>query len=557
MAQSASVIGICPDHSKPDHSQPDHSQPDHSQPDHSRPDHSKPGDVLTMENIVMRFGAVEVLRSVSLSVRRGEILGLLGANGSGKSTLIKVLAGFNSPEPGARIRMWGEVMTPPLSAHRIRRAGVAFVHQHLGLIPSLTVAENMIVADDDRRRPLFVNWRAEHRRLTALFAEFGLTIDPRATVEALSPVERAFVAIVRALDDLRRSTAGQGGEGVLVLDEPTPFLSAEDVAKLFDLLRGIRARGASVIIVTHDIDEVLEITDRVAIMRDGRLAAVKTTAQTGRQAILDTIVGHTVKTYARKPRAAPKGVQIQISGAAGGQLLGLDLDLAAGEIVGLTGLIGSGFADVPYLLFGASPGAGRLCVGDQATDLARMTPAAARAFGLALLPGDRIHQGGIGSLSVADNATMLALPRLRGALGLNIQALLQEADGLIQTHDVRPPRARADLGTLSGGNQQKVILGKWLAEAPALFLLDEPTQGVDFGARQQILAALDAASAQGTTILCASTDYEQLAQICDRVVVFARGKPAATLTGARLTKDAIARACFGEDIPEPLTEAAQ
>lgn len=513
-------------------------------------------DILRMRDIRMSFGPVTVLKGVSLSLRRGEILGLLGANGSGKSTLIKVLAGFNSPQPGSVVRLWGEDLPLPLDPNRIRRMGVAFVHQHLALIPSLSVIDNMLVSDETRR-PFGINWRAERRRIAGLMAEFGLGIDPMAEIASLSPVERAFVAIVRALAELRRSAAGWAGEGILVLDEPTPFLSLADVDKLFGLLRRIRATGTSVIIVTHDIDEVLEITDRVAVMRDGRLAAMMQTAQTTRQDILDTIVGRAISPFARKPRSLADDPAVQIQGLAGGRCEDFSASLRRGEIIGLTGLIGSGFADVPYLLFGAGQGRGRVSLNGAALDLAGLSPARAHAAGIGLLPGDRMGQGGIGSLSVTENATFLALPRMRRHGALSPALMRQATAALIAEHDVRPPDPAADLGNLSGGNQQKVLLGKWLAENPRLLCLDEPTQGVDYGARQQIFAALDDAAARGMTVLVASTDHEQLAQLCDRVMVFRRGRPELTLQGAAVTKDAIARASLGAGTsppPPPRTE---
>ncbi|MEQ5870688.1 sugar ABC transporter ATP-binding protein [Sagittula sp. NFXS13] len=518
-------------------------------------------DVLRMADVRMKFGPVEVLKGVSIHLKRAEILGLLGQNGSGKSTLIKVLAGFNSPEPGSKVTLWGDTLPLPLDPARIRGMGVSFVHQHLALIPSLSVADNMLVADDARPRPFGIRWRQERAAMRELFAEFGLTIDPSDTVEQLSPVERAYVAILRALAELRRSKAGRSGEGILVLDEPTPFLSAEDVDKLFTLLRQIKKTGASVIIVTHDIDEVLAITDRVAIMRDGRVGAVMTTAETSRQKVLDTIVGRAIAPYERAPRTASEDVVARIEGLSGGRLAGFDATLHRGEVVGVTGLIGSGFAEVPYLLFGAMAGQGRLSLGDQTpVEIKRHSPDRAIRAGLGLIPGDRMHQSCIGGLTVEENATFLGLGRMRGRLGLRRTALTESTADLIRTYDVRPARTEVNLSTLSGGNQQKVIMGKWLAEAPKLLLLDEPTQGVDYGARQQIFAALDQAVGQGTSILCASTDYEQLAQMCDRVFVFHRGQAVACLSGAALTREGIARACFhdpGVANTNPLKEAAQ
>ncbi|MBU2957639.1 sugar ABC transporter ATP-binding protein [Paracoccus sp. 1_MG-2023] len=520
----------------------------------------QPG-VLRMADIRMTFGTVEVLKGVSVNLRRAEILGLLGQNGSGKSTLIKVLAGFNSPDPGSKVTLWGETLPLPLDPRRIRAMGVAFVHQHLALIPSLSVADNMLVGDDRPRRT-GIRWRRECAWMRELFDEFGLEIEPTALVETLSPVERAYTAILRAVAELRRSEAGRAGEGILVLDEPTPFLSAEDVEKLFALLRRIRRTGASVIIVTHDIDEVLEITDRVAIMRDGQMDAVLTTAETTRQDILNTIVGSVIAPFRRAPAAPRHEVAARIEGVSGGRLAQFDAELRRGEVVGVTGLIGSGFAEIPYLLFGAMAGRGRLTLEDAqdvAHDVVTLTPAAAIGAGIGLIPGDRAHQSCVGGLSVEENATFLGLRRLRGRFGLRRNRMAEAAQSLIAEYDVRPARAQVPLATLSGGNQQKVVMGKWLAEDPRLLLLDEPTQGVDYGARQQIFAALDRAAGQGTAILCASTDYEQLAQICDRVFVFHRGRSVACLSGPALTRENIARACFhdGAAIPaHPQREAA-
>ncbi len=501
--------------------------------------------VLEMTDIRMNFGANPALAGVSLSVRRGEVFGLLGQNGSGKSTLIKVLAGLHQPEAGSRIRLWGQEMPLPLDSMRIRRQGVSFVHQHLALVPSLSVLENMRVTALKQLNPWAIRWHREANELRALFAAFDLTIDPFATVASLPPVERAFVAIVRAFEDLRASAAGRSGEGILILDEPTPFLPAEDVTRLFALVRDIVKTGTSVVIVTHDIDEVLAITDRVAVLRDGKLVAVLDTASVGRQAILDTILGSRIDSFERRAaNIAPGAPAIRIERLTLPRGKPFDLELRKGETLGVTGLIGSGYASVPYALAGALSADGRLVLDGEGVDLRRLDPLRALRMGIALLPGDRLGAAGIGSLSVTDNIT---LPRLdefmrRGFLGR--AAMAQDAAGLVRDHDVRPPRTDLTLASFSGGNQQKVLLAKWLQTKPKLLLLDEPTQGVDFGARQQIFAALDKAARQGTAILCASTDNEQLAQICDRVIVFARNRPVAELSGASLTKKAISEACF-------------
>lgn len=304
--------------------------------------------VLTMNNIRMRFGSYYALKGVSLSIRRGEVFGLLGQNGSGKSTMIKVLAGFHQPEEGSEVILWGQKMSLPLDPMEIKKRGVAFVHQHLGLVPSLTVLENMRVTALGQKTPWFVNWKKEAAAISRLFSEFDLSIDPFQTVANLAPVERAFVAIIRAFEDLRASDAGYGGEGILVLDEPTPFLPADDVLRLFALIRSIVKTGASVVIVTHDIDEVRDITDRVAVLRDGELVDILDTRTSQRQSILDTIVGSRIDAFEKK-RMARTGVPAAVSvrGISNGTSAPFDFEIREGETLGVTGLIGTGFAALP------------------------------------------------------------------------------------------------------------------------------------------------------------------------------------------------------------------
>lgn len=501
--------------------------------------------VLKMNNIRMRFGSNYALKGVSLFIRRGEVFGLLGQNGSGKSTMIKVLAGFHQPEEGSVVVLWGQTLSLPLDPMDIKKRGVAFVHQHLGLVPSLTVIENMRVTALGQKTPWFINWKREAKAISALFREFGLDIDPYAAVANLPPVERAFVAIVRAFEDLRASDAGHGGEGILILDEPTPFLPAEDVQRLFGLIRSIVKTGASVIIVTHDIDEVRDITDRVAILRDGELVATLDTKTTERQSILDTIVGTRIEHFEKK-RMASAGVPalVTLRNVTDGKSAPFDLDIREGETLGVTGLIGSGFAALPYLLFGAMRGAGAISINGKTLPVSSMTPRLAQELGIAFLPGDRLGCAGVGSLSVTDNITLPVLDQFLRPYGLDRRGMVRDAGWLGQMHDVRPQNPQLPLGQLSGGNQQKVLLAKWLQVKPKLLMLDEPTQGVDFGARQQIFRALDRAAASGTAILCASTDNEQLEQICDRIIVFSRGRPVVELKGAEISRKTITEACF-------------
>ena len=502
-----------------------------------------PADALVVEKLSKRFGGALALDNVDLVVRRGEVHGLLGSNGSGKSTLIKILAGFHAPEPGARIALFGQNLALPVHAESAKALGLAFVHQNLALIPSLSLSENFRLSRLSTEPNWRVSWRREHAEVGDTLRRYGLALDPRASVASLSSAEQALFAIVRAIEELREAKGGR----LLILDEPTPFLPRVGVDQLFALVRRIAAEGASVVFVSHDIDEVMEITDRATILRDGALVGVMNTKQASAADFVERIVGRAVRPFhvhalgraRREPAARAEGV-------AGAGLGPFSLEVGKGEIVGVTGLIGSGFDRVCAALYGsARADAGRLILGQERVfDLAAMDPAQALAGGVVYLPADRLRAGGVGALSVADNVLLPVLPAMRRGFGLDRAKMRTTALELGRTYKVKPNAPNLPLSALSGGNQQKALIGKWLQIKPALILLDEPTQGVDVGARQHVFAALAAASLEGAGILIASTDFEQLAQICHRVLVFARGQIVAELTEGETTKETIAERCY-------------
>ncbi len=498
---------------------------------------------LDIRNLSRNFGGQRALRGVDFAVLAGEVHGLLGQNGSGKSTLIKVLAGFHEPEPGARLLVFGQEVKLPVPPGGFRRLGLSFVHQHLGLIPTLTVLENLLLTRLATTQMWRIDWAAAAAAARATFARYGLAIEPTMLLGRLSSVERALVAIVRAVEE-----AG-GTRAVLVLDEPTPFLPRRDVERLFVLMRQLAAAGAAVVFVSHDIDEVMEITDRVTVLRDGQVAGTLVTAQSDRDTVVRLIVGRTLTAAAARKSVPATAPAVRVQDLSGGQVERLSLDLQPGEVVGLTGLLGSGYEQVPYLLYGALPARhGRLVLSaGTATviDLGHWTPAAALRAGLVLIPGDRPVAGGVGALPIVDNMMLPALAtRFRPWL-LRRPAMLRAARALGETFGVVPNRPEFAFAALSGGNQQKVVLAKWLQLQPRLVLLDEPTQGVDVGARQLVFRAIRDAAARGAAVLCASSDAEQLAEICHRVLVLARGRIAAEIAGPALGKQAIVSACYG------------
>jgi ribose transport system ATP-binding protein len=436
------------------------------------------------------------------------------------------------------------------------------VHQDLGLIPSVSVVENLLVGElAGSKNRWGIRWSRERARARATFARYGVPLDPRARVGDLSPVARALLAIVRAVESMRQVADDRDIGGLLILDEPTVFLPKTGTDQLFDLIREIAGTGSSVLFVSHDLDEVRQITDRVTVLRDGHVVNTVVTADVNEAQLVEMIIGRKLAALtAEHHDLTDKKVDVGVRNLTGGNLYGVSFELHRGEVLGLTGLVGSGFEELPYLLFGAwKCTGGRLQIEQTDHDLKRMSPAKAERIGIALLPADRQRDGSIGSLSVTDNVTMQALDEHFKNLHLDRRAMRNEASGLGRTFDVRPNDPRMLYSALSGGNQQKALLAKWLRGKPRLLLLHEPTQGVDVGARQQIFALMGDAAKQGASVICASADYEQLAAVCDRVLIFARGRIVQQLVGHQVTKERITEQCYNSQaIPESiaLAEAA-
>jgi ribose transport system ATP-binding protein len=495
---------------------------------------------LRVENLSKRFGGAHALDRVTLEVRAGEVHGLLGENGSGKSTLIKILAGFHAPEPGARLFVHGTEVKLPLSPGAFTELGLRFVHQDLGLIPSLTVVENLRLNELSTNWSWRLSWRSERRRAEAIFASQGVNLDPTRVVADLSQVERALLAIVRAV----HGAEAAGGQTVLVLDEPTVFLPRTGAEQLFQLVRSIRERGSSVLFVSHDLEEVKEITDRVTVLRDGRVQGTVNTADAEPVDLVELIVGRRFMGAGHIEHAARREpfVSVRLRARSGNPL---ELDLRRGEVVGLTGLVGSGFEQLPYFLYGATPvDTGELTIDGTCLDLAEMTPARALANGLVLIPANRQRDGSVSDLSIAENVMLPVLGQFTKSLRLRNRELAADARVLLDRFDVRPNRPDAPYGTLSGGNQQKAMLAKWLQLNPRILLLHEPTQGVDVGAREQIFGIVEQATHDGAAVICASSDYDQLARLCDRVLIFARGRVVQELHGGQVSKDVITERCL-------------
>lgn len=479
------------------------------------------------------FGPTPVLCDIDLVLGRGEIHGLVGMNGSGKSTLIKVVSGYHRADSGA-IRIAGNPVTASTSAAERRRMGLRLMHQDIGLADNLTVAENLFVGRFPTRFAGRLDRRAMRTRATDLLARFGIDgVDPAEPLSGLGPAERALLGIARAFDD---------GDGVapalVVLDEPTAALTAKDVDRLFSAIRIGVAGGASVLFVTHEIKEILEITDRVTALRDGRVVGQAETSRQSASDLIRMIVGRDVVRSEVK-RTKPVGsAQLVVRDLTSRTIRGLSLAVHSGEVVGLTGLVGAGHEDVPYLLIGAQ----RVEQGTVTTETgssSRPDPVWAARAGISLLPADRSRDSAIPSASVRENATMGNLRLLRRWKGLDLAAEAATSRGILEQFAVKSPGDRARLRDLSGGNQQKVLLGRAATSGRQLILLHSPTQGVDVEARQGILRAVRTLAEQGVAVLYVSNDYAELGQVCDRVLVMRRGRLVEEFHSPAATHDAV------------------
>ncbi|MBU2695953.1 sugar ABC transporter ATP-binding protein [Pimelobacter sp. 30-1] len=505
-------------------------------------DAAEAAPAVAVAGLSKRFGTTQALSEVGLTLRAGEVHGLLGHNGSGKSTLIKVLAGYERPDAGT-VRVRGQEVPTPVPASVLRDHAIRFVHQTLGLVERLSVAENLWLDDVARGSRRQVSFGAQCRDARAALAEFGLSVDVRRPVAGLSAVEKANLAIVRAV--CRRPGDDHEVPTLLVLDEPTAFLPEEDKRVLYGLVERVAARGSAVLFVSHFLEEVLTLCDRVTVLRDGQVTvAEQPTEGMTHEVLVEAIVGTAPGGAPPRPDACTAEVAAEVDGLSTDVLDDVSFTVRAGEIVGVTGLIGSGCDDVLGALFGVAPATGRVRVGGVPVDLRRHAPLRAMRAGIALVPADRNRHGVFRSLSITDNLAATTLRRHRGPLGLSRRGLRGAADTAVRRYAVRPAEPGRPVEQLSGGNAQKVLMAKWLGVAPRLLLLEEPTQGVDVGARRQIEDLVRAAARDGAAVLLSSGDPDQLAALCHRVLVFSGGRVTRSLDDAEVTKKNITRACL-------------
>jgi len=498
-----------------------------------------PATRLALNGITKDFPGVRALDDVSLELGHGEILALCGENGAGKSTLIKVLCGcFPAGSFRGEIRLAGR----PVHFRSIRAAeahGIALIAQELALVPELSVAENLVLGREPTRLGLLRRDAVRQQAMDAL-ERVGLDVDPSRPVHTLGIAQQQLVEIARAL-------AKQAA--FLVLDEPTAALSGSDARRLLDLLADLRGRGVSAIYVSHRLDEVFTIADRITVLRDGRTVATGSAREMPRQRVIAHMVGRDVKDYYPRPRRGDGDVLLAVRDWAladpanpGRNLLeGVGFDVRGGEVLGLAGLMGAGRTALVASLVGAGRSAvrGTLRVAGAPARGPFRSPAEALASGVALLSEDRQRFGLVPAASVEDNLTLATLHRFaRGGL-LDAGARAHAARAQVEALRIRTPDLGTPVERLSGGNQQKVVLGRWLLAEPRVLLLDEPTRGIDVGARAEIYRLIGELTTGGLAVVLVSSDLPELLGLSHRVVVLNRGRIAATLDGEHATPEAV------------------
>jgi ribose transport system ATP-binding protein len=486
---------------------------------------------LRIEGLSKTFPGQIALDDLDMKIGRGEIHALVGQNGSGKSTLIKLLSGFHHPDPGCRVWIGGDEVPLGNPAHPAMRR-ITFVHQDPVLVQTLSIRENLGL-----KRAGWGLWRVDARQdrdqARRSLRLFGLQLDPDAKVSSLTAFEKAVVTLVRAIGTM------QSGIEILVLDEPTASLGITEKNQLFELLRRITSDGVALLYVTHFLDEVFELADRVTVLRDGRCVAVEETASLSEKALVKLMLGADVEQLIPLPMRDEMGqTALTVIGLEAPGLIDVNLEMRRGEVLGLTGLAGSGYEMIAQALSGITPfTAGQLNVGDITVN--RLEPRALPKLGMAAVPADRNQLGLLSKLSVSENMT---LPRIDARLCVSkINKRRERADvrSWIERSGITPSDPRRAVGELSGGNQQKVLMSRALRLDPAIVILAAPTQAVDVGASATIRTQISELASAGRAILVASDNPAELQQICHRVLVTRKGRVVCELVGNDITEERI------------------
>jgi ribose transport system ATP-binding protein len=486
--------------------------------------------MLTLAGISKSFPGVRALNSVNLELRPGDIHGLLGENGAGKSTLIKIVAGAYAPDEG-ELR-FSDVPMRWSSPREAKQHGIHVVYQEFALFPQLSVAENIFVGRERRNRLGLVDHTRTRREARELLQKLGVSLDVNAAVSSLSVADQQMVEIARAMVHNVR---------LLVLDEPTAVIAGREVALLFDLLRRLREEGVSVLFISHRLDEVFTICDRVTVLKDGRLVATQDIKDVTRERLISMMVGRDLgDLFPPRPADAPRGEPVlRTEGVAvGDRVRDISIELGAGEIVALAGMVGAGRSELALGLFGAQPlRAGTIHLGGQRFNA--MSPARAIRLGMGLVTEDRKSQGLAMLLDIAANISGPALSEVvqYGLIDRKLESDIAARE--IERYRIACRGPATKVATMSGGNQQKVIVARWARICRSVLILDEPTRGIDVGAKAEVYRIMRELAASGVAILMISSELTEVIGMADRIIVMREGRVTGELAGREATEEGI------------------
>jgi len=499
--------------------------------------------VLEMRDVRKRFGSTQALDGVSMSLYPGEIHALLGENGAGKSTLIKIMTGVQQPDTGEMLVDGQPVRVA--SSQDGQRLGLAAIYQEPMIFPDLSVAENIFIGH--RKRGRIVNRRRMRESAEEVLGRLGVNLDVGAPARGLTLAEQQTVEIAKAISlDVR----------VLIMDEPTASLSAHEVRQLFRIVATLKAAGVAVLFISHRMEEVFEISDRVTILRDGRWISTTPRGELTPSAAIRGMVGREVVELFRRNRRPPGSVRLSVKGLRReGVFSDITFDVRAGEVLGFAGLVGAHRTDVGLALFGVAP-ADAGTVELDGTPITVRSPQEATRLGIAYTTEDRRQLGLIFPLSITANISLPSLPRYLNAMGIVKRGAEREtADRFRERLRIRAPSVDTPASSLSGGNQQKVVLSKWLETTPKVLILDEPTRGIDVGAKVEVHQLVDELAAEGMAIILISSDLPEVLAMSDRILIMREGRQMAILDHAAATQEVVLAAAMGQSGAEIAEEA--
>lgn len=487
--------------------------------------------ILKMTGISKNFAGVQALREVDFDLRPGEVHALLGENGAGKSTLIKVITGVHQPNSGAIYLNDAPVrLANPREAQRY---GIAAIYQEPSLFPDLDIAENIFVGRQPTRLGGKVAWNRMYREAAKLLRDLGVSLDPKTKARNLSVAQQQMVEIARALSVQAK---------ILIMDEPTSSLTPAEVEELFRIVRQLRQAGAAIVFISHRLEELFEVADRVTVLRDGAFVGSKPMSEVTTDMLIQMMVGRTLADLFPKRTVEMGEIALQVEGLTRpGLFYDISFELRKGEIVGLAGLVGAGRTDVARAIFGIAPAtAGMIKVDGRPVTIT--SPQQAMRLGLAYVPEDRQHHGLVLPMNISNNITLPLLTEFARMSWINNNQERQAAHQSASQMEVRAAGLWQKVRELSGGNQQKVVLAKWLATRPRILIMDEPTRGIDVGTKAAVHGLMSQLAAEGMAILMISSELPEILGMSDRILVMREGHLMAQFQRAEATQEKIMRA---------------